>query len=101
MTQREIAESSTRAIEEMAKVKLQLGLISEEQYELTARRVELDRKISSLVDSHLDRAELAAAVRELIKTEYKATEDLYPSRSLVKSLRLPPYLKLLARLLIR
>ncbi|RLG51960.1 MAG: TIGR04190 family B12-binding domain/radical SAM domain protein [Thermoproteota archaeon] len=101
MSREEIAESSARAIEEMAKAKLSLGLISREQYELTLRRIELDRKISELASSQARREDLAAAVRELVETEYRATEDLYPSRSLAKSLRLPLHLKLLAKLLIK
>lgn len=100
MSREEISESSARAIEEMAKAKLRLELITRDQYELISRRVDLDRRISSLA-AHMHRDEVSEAIRDLIETEYKATEDLYPSRRLSRSLRLPLHLKLLAKLLIR
>ncbi len=103
MDRQDIVDSSLIAYEELNKVKLEEGMITEEAYDLAKRRVSLDREVLKLVEEGMTVEELKDSIDELaikLDVEVKKSLSLYPTKDLVHCLR-NPIIRKVASLLAR
>ncbi len=103
MSRQDIVDSSLIAYEELNKVKLSEGMISEEAYELAKERVLLDREVLKAVERGTSIQELKDKMEDLsirMDSEVKKSFSLYPTRDLLHCLR-NPLIKRIAGILMR
>ncbi len=103
MDRQDIVDSSLIAYDELNKVKLSEGIISEEAYELAKERVQLDRKVLEAVEKGKSIQELRDKMESLaimMDSEFKKSLSLYPTRDLIHCLR-NPLVKRIANMFIR
>ncbi len=98
MSRPTMVKATIEASLQLVRTKYKYNLISERQLNAAVERLNYDLKISS--EAFSGRLEGVQEGHRYVLKEYEATEDLYPSMSLVECLKVPAHLKTALRLLL-